>query len=190
MMHTNAGVSMSKSSLFQKAGIREGSWKSNHGSMSVINFSAIEKFEDKYAAYGCITVCTSNGTIGTLTHLDTTDINRIRAFVRILDTELKENKNTSKVILSGGSSLTDSQILSKEITQALNSNGYIIIGNYLDHTAKKPIPKIATLKQGKVLIKEFIKSELKDQITEISFIDGSKNVYLKEKELSGEKNQI
>ena len=156
--------------------IRKGAWQSNHGPMQIIDFSQATKLDDKFAAYGCITICTSNGQIGTLTHLDTTDIHQVENFVRVLNNELKEHKSTSAVIISGGSSLSESKFLSEEIIKKLQKHSYTIVGKYLDHESSKPIPKKATLEKDKVLISEFNKTEIKNKLTELSF-----NLSLEEK---------
>jgi len=172
-----------RSTIFQKPGVTDGAWKSHHGSMRIVDFSITKQLEDEYGgSLGCIVICTSNGKIGTITHLDTTDIDKVDDFIKTLDSELKNNKESTKVILSGGSALNESKELAKKIQQAMQTNGYKIIGSYLDQKTRNPRPKTAAIEKDKVLVKEFV-NQNQDQITEISFSNGDKKTYSKEKEL-------
>jgi hypothetical protein len=173
-------------SLFQKTGIKTGLWNSSHGPTRIIDFNLLEVLRDEYAAYGCIVVSTSNGKIGTLTHLDILDIENIDFFVTLLSDELKDNIQSSHVILSGGSNQDQSIELSNKIKMILETNGYTVIATCLDHQSDKVLRKITTITKDKILINEYeerdefpAKKQANNQekITEVKFSDGEINTY-------------
>ena len=168
--------------FFKGTDVSENQWKSHHGPIKVIDFTKTKSLQDSFGALGCITVLTSNGKMGTLTHLDTTDKDNIEFFVKALDETLQDNKQDSTVILSGGSKLLDSQNLVKTIKNEMKNNNYVIIGEYIDNKTFKPNPKITELQKDKIVIRQSV-STLVDQITEINFAQGAIKSYTQLQEL-------
>ena len=168
---------------FQQPGITKGSWQSHHGPMWKIDFSMAETLKDQYGAIGCITVLTSDGKLGTMTHLDTSDIDNVDDFFEILNTELGEHKKDSKVILSGGSKLKQSQEFYSMIKVKLAENGYSTVYSYIDNKTLAPKPKTAELWSDKAVISKLADNKVENHITEISFANGKMESYMKAREV-------
>ncbi|WP_147285952.1 hypothetical protein [Legionella busanensis] len=126
-------------------------WNSPHGPIQTINFDGNlrSKLEDKFTAYGCITVITNDGILGTLTHLDTeTDIKK---FISCLDKILDEHKADSETCLIGGNNKAESKIFLQNLRSALKTNNYQITK---EHTGGSVlIRRHSILYQDRVLVK-------------------------------------
>lgn len=114
--------------MFFKANIPKKIWQSAHGGINRIQFQNNPEacLKDNYTALGCICVLTSNGNVGTLTHLDT-EVD-LQEFINCLDDDLDADKMTSEVILAGGNNKRESKEFLKKLRRILTQNDYHIIG--------------------------------------------------------------
>ena len=114
----------------KNAAVTKSAWKSSHGPIQVVDFSKTDSFKDIYGALGCIAVLTSNGMIGTLTHLKSS-VSKLHIFIRNFDLVLGEHKDTSKVVLSGGSGRQESRALYHALQHILQQHGYHVVAGIL-----------------------------------------------------------
>ncbi|WP_131783489.1 hypothetical protein [Legionella gresilensis] len=126
-------------------------WNSSHGPIRTINFdgSLQSKLEDKFTAYGCITVITNNRVLGTLTHLDTET--NIKQFIKCLDKVLDEHKESIETFLIGGNNKAESKKFLQNLRSALKANNYQITQ---EHTGGSVlIRRYSVLYQDRVIVK-------------------------------------
>jgi len=160
---------MKKLTLFNVNNATGLGWNSVYGPLYTVEFKGQLSLKDKFGALSCISIFTSDGKIGTLTHLSTVDIDSIDRYILCLNKVLANSKDSS-VILIGGSKIKESKRLHSLIKSKLEQNNYKIVAQYLSQEKTIPVAKQGVLFADKVVVEENIKDRVQE--TTIDFKTG------------------
>jgi hypothetical protein len=153
---------MASSTLFRSnqnatPGITQSKWKSHHGPITLVDFSALEADHVKceHGNHTNMTVMTSNNKIGSITHLGIdTDITD---FMHALDAALGENKRDSWVIIIGNVNFALNKKFHDALAEELKKTyPFRVILGHPNKATTNELPIMATLYRNKVVTTQLV----------------------------------